>query len=268
MAIAPISINIYFAVSFPFSVFLLIFARLNARAMKIRLFTIPNCITLCNLLCGILSITWSLVHNDLQVAFAFIMASAVFDFCDGLAARVLKQYSDVGVQLDSLADMVSFGVAPAIAMSVLCGESASVFGLSEAWEGYLCYVPFVVAALSALRLAKFNIDTTQKEEFEGLPTPASAILLLSVAALCQRYGLTIGLEWLCLLSVMVAVLLISPIRMFSFKFKSLRWAENKLRYIFVAIVILTICLLKLYAIPTIIVLYVLLSTVRWMMQKR
>lgn len=236
--------------------------------MKIRLFTIPNCITLCNLMCGICSIVWALVHSDLQVAFAFILASAVFDFCDGLAARVLKQYSEVGVQLDSLADMVSFGVAPAIAMSVLCGESSSVLGLSEEWAGSLCYVPFIVAALSALRLAKFNIDTTQKEEFEGLPTPASAILLLSVAALCQREGLTIGLEWLCLLSVMVAMLLISPIRMFSFKFKSLRWGENKVRYIFIAVAFVAICLLKLYAIPTIIVLYVLLSTVRWMMQKR
>ena len=89
--------------------------------MKIKLFSIPNCITLTNLLCGVGSIISSLVYNDLQMAFIFIIASAVADFCDGFAARLLKQYSALGVQLDSLADMVSFGVAPAIAMSVLCG---------------------------------------------------------------------------------------------------------------------------------------------------
>lgn len=236
--------------------------------MKIKLFTVPNCITLCNLLCGIGSIVSSLVYNDLQMAFALVVAAAVFDFCDGFAARLLKQYSDVGVQLDSLADMVSFGTAPAIAMAVLCGMMPSEFGLSEEWAGYLCYIPFIIAALSALRLAKFNIDTTQKEEFEGLPTPASAILCFSVAAICQRYDILIGMEWLCLFSVLVALLLISPIRMFSFKFKSVRWSDNKLRYIFLAISVAAICLLKLYAIPTIIVLYVGISTVRWMAQKR
>ena len=236
--------------------------------MKIKLFTVPNCITLCNLLSGVCSIVWALVHNDLQMAFIFIAASAVFDFCDGFAARLLKQYSDVGVQLDSLADMVSFGVAPSIIMWQLCQGSTSVFGLSEEWARYLCFVPFIVAAFSALRLAKFNIDTTQKEEFEGLPTPASAILLGSVAAICTLDNITIGLEWLSLLSVMVAVLLISPIRMFSFKFKSARWSDNKLRYIFFVVAVAAICLLKLYAVPAIIVLYVLLSTVRWIAQKR
>ena len=155
--------------------------------MKIKLFTIPNCITLANLLCGIASIVFSLVYNDLQLAFALILASAVCDFFDGFAARLLKQYSAVGVQLDSLADMVSFGVAPAVAMSVLCGSMPSTFGLSDCWCEVLCYIPFIIAAFSALRLAKFNIDESQKEEFEGLPTPASAILCMSIAALCVRY---------------------------------------------------------------------------------
>ena len=84
--------------------------------MKIKLFTIPNCITLLNLACGMCSIVASLIYKDLTLAFLFVLASAVFDFCDGFAARLLKQYSEVGVQLDSLADMVSFGVAPSIAM--------------------------------------------------------------------------------------------------------------------------------------------------------
>lgn len=238
--------------------------------MKIKLFTIPNCITLCNLLCGVGSIISALVYNDLQLAFAFIVASAVFDFCDGFAARLLKQYSAVGVQLDSLADMVSFGVAPAIAMAVLCGQMPSAFGLNELWSEVLCYVPLVVALLSALRLAKFNIDETQKEEFEGLPTPASAILLLSLAALCERYELTVQMEWLVLISVIVAMLLISPVRMFSLKFHEwgLGSTDNKIRYAFLLTSCLLINLLRLYSIPLIIVLYIVISAVRWIFQKR
>ncbi len=236
--------------------------------MKIKLFTIPNCITLCNLLCGVGSIICSLVYSDLQLAFAFVLASAVFDFCDGFAARLLKQYSAVGVQLDSLADMVSFGVAPAIAMSVLCGMMPSAFGFNDGACEALCYVPLVIALLSALRLAKFNIDETQHEEFEGLPTPASAILCLSLAALCTQYGLTVELEWLVLMSVLVAALLVSPIRMFSFKFKSWRWGDNRLRYCFLATCVVTLCLLRLYAIPLIIVMYIVVSAVRWIFNRK
>ena len=233
--------------------------------MKIRLFTVPNCITLCNLLCGIVSIVCALAYNDLQLAFLFVMISAVCDFLDGFSARLLKQYSEVGVQLDSLADMVSFGVAPAIAMSVLCGQMPSAFGLNDRWSEVICYLPLAVALLSALRLAKFNIDTTQKEEFEGLPTPASAILLLSVAALCERYGLTIELEWLAFVSVLVAAMLISPIRMFSLKFHEwgLGSTNKKIRFAFLITSCLLICLLRLYAIPLIIVLYIVVSTIRW-----
>ena len=238
--------------------------------MKIKLFTIPNCITLANLLCGVASIVSSLVYNDLQLAFALILASAVCDFFDGFAARLLKQYSAVGVQLDSLADMVSFGVAPAVAMSVLCGSMPSAFELNDCWSEVLCYIPFIIAAFSALRLAKFNIDETQKEEFEGLPTPASAILCVSLAALCERYDLIVDMEWLVLISVLVAMLLISPIKMFSFKFHEwgLKDNDNKLRYGFLITACLLICLLKLYAIPAIIVLYIVVSAVRWIAKKR
>lgn len=238
--------------------------------MKIRLFTIPNCITLCNLLCGIGSIVSSLVYNDLQMAFLFVIASAVFDFCDGFAARLLKQYSDVGVELDSLADMVSFGVAPAIAMSVLCGSMPSAFGLSEPWVEVLCYAPLIIAAFSALRLAKFNIDDTQRDEFEGLPTPGAAILCLSLAALCERYSLIVEMEWLILISVMVALLLVSPIKMFSFKFHEWGFGDktNIVRYLFLIVSCLLITLLKLYAIPLIIVMYIVVSAVRWIFKKR
>lgn len=236
--------------------------------MKIRLFTIPNCITLLNLLCGIASIVLSLVYNNLQLAFLFVVVAAVCDFLDGFTARLLHQYSEVGVQLDSLADMVSFGVAPAIAMSVLCGTMPSAFGLNDSWCEVLCYVPLLIALFSALRLAKFNIDETQKEEFEGLATPASAILCLSLATLCERYAIVVELEWLVLISVLVSMMLISPVRMFSFKFKSWRWGDNKLRYTFLVLSVAALALLRLYAVPAIIVLYIALSTVRWIAQKR
>ena len=235
--------------------------------MKIRLFTIPNCITLLNLLCGIASIVLSLVYNNLQLAFLFVVVAAVCDFLDGFTARLLHQYSEVGVQLDSLADMVSFGVAPAIAMSVLCGTMPSAFGLNDSWCEVLCYVPLLIALFSALRLAKFNIDETQKEEFEGLATPASAILCLSLATLCERYAIVVELEWLVLISVLVSMMLISPVRMFSFKFKSWRWGDNKLRYTFLVLSVAALALLRLYAVPAIIV-YIALSTVRWIAQKR
>ena len=238
--------------------------------MKIKLFTIPNCITLTNLLCGVGSIISSLVYNDLQMAFIFIIASAVADFLDGFSARLLKQYSALGVQLDSLADMVSFGVAPAVAMSVLCGQMPSAFGLNEMWSEVVCYIPLIVVALSALRLAKFNIDETQKEEFEGLPTPGAAILLGSLAMLCEHNSLVIELEWLALISVLVALLLISPIRMFSLKFHEwgLGSTDNKIRYGFLLSACLAITLIRLYAIPAIIVLYIAISTVRWVAKKR
>lgn len=238
--------------------------------MRIKLFTIPNCITLLNLLCGMGSIVASLVYGNLQLAFLLICASAVCDFMDGLSARLLGQYSAIGVQLDSLADMVSFGVAPSVAFSVLCGAMPSAFALPESWLDILCYVPFIIAAFSALRLAKFNIDDTQHEEFCGLPTPASAILCLSVAGLCERYEIVVEVEWLLLVSVIVAVLLISPIKMFSFKFHE--WGlgnnDNKLRFAFLIVSCLLACLFRLYAIPAIIVLYIATSTVRWIVQKK
>lgn len=238
--------------------------------MNIKLFTIPNCITLLNLLCGMGSVVASLVYGNLQLAFLLICASAVCDFLDGFSARLLGQYSAIGVQLDSLADMVSFGVAPSVALSVLCGNMPSVFGLSDGWCSALCYVPFLIAAFSALRLAKFNIDDTQHEEFCGLPTPASAIMCLSLSALFERYEIEVGLEWLLLISVVVSALLVAPIKMFSFKFQE--WGlgdnDNKVRYGFLLASCALICCFRLYAIPAIIVLYIAVSTVRWLIKKR
>lgn len=235
--------------------------------MKIKLFTIPNFITLANLLCGCCSIVASLVWGDLTLAFVLILAAAVCDFLDGATARLLKAYSEIGVQLDSLADMVSFGVAPSVAMYALASQSVSVLALSEGVVAVLCFVPFIMAAFSALRLAKFNIDDTQHEEFCGLPTPANAILCSSLAMLAVRDGVTVAVEWIALVSVILAVLLVSPVRMFSFKFSSLAWRGNAVRYLFAGFAFVAILLLRTYSIPLIIVTYIVVSTLLWIVRR-
>ena len=235
--------------------------------MKIKLFTIPNFITLANLLCGCCSIVASLVWGDLTLAFVLILAAAVCDFLDGATARLLKAYSEIGVQLDSLADMVSFGVAPSVAMYALASQSVSVLALSESVVAVLCFVPVIMAAFSALRLAKFNIDDTQHEEFCGLPTPANAILCSSLAMLAVRDGVTVAVEWIALVSVILAVLLVSPVRMFSFKFSSLAWRGNAVRYLFAGFALVAILLLRTYSIPLIIVTYIVVSTLLWIVRR-
>lgn len=235
--------------------------------MKIKLFTIPNFITLANLLCGCCSIVASLVWGDLTLAFVLILAAAVCDFLDGATARLLKAYSEIGVQLDSLADMVSFGVAPSVAMYALASQSVSVLALSEGVVAVLCFVPFIMAAFSALRLAKFNVDDTQHEEFCGLPTPANAILCSSLAMLAVRDGVTVAVEWIALVSVILAVLLVSPVRMFSFKFSSLAWRGNAVRYLFAGFALVAILLLRTYSIPLIIVTYIVVSTLLWIVRR-
>ena len=236
--------------------------------MKIKLFTVPNIITLGNLLCGCLSIVASLVVGDYTLALIFIVASAVCDFFDGFTARLLKQYSDIGVQLDSLADMVSFGVAPAAVMYAFAAQAPTMFGLDGVAAHTVVYVPFIMAAFSALRLAKFNIDETQHESFEGLPTPANALFCASFVYAAISSGKAVEVEWIALISVVMAALLVSPIRMFSFKLKSLAWSANKSQYIFLALAIVALLTLGAYSVPTIIVLYIVISTIGWLFCKR
>ena len=237
--------------------------------MKIKLFTVPNIITLANLLCGCGSIVASLVVGDFTLAFIFVVASAVCDFFDGFTARLLKQYSDIGVQLDSLADMVSFGVAPSAVMYAFAAQGGvTLFGLPDGVVAALVFVPFIMAAFSALRLAKFNIDDTQHDSFSGLPTPANAIFCLSFVYAAVAKGIVVEVEWVALISIVMAALLVSPIRMFSFKLKSLSWAANKSQYIFLALSLVAFLTLGVYSVPTIIVLYVVISTIGWLFSKR
>ena len=236
--------------------------------MKIKLFTVPNIITLCNLLCGCGSVVASLMFCNYRLAFALIVASAVCDFFDGFTARLLRQYSDIGVQLDSLADMVSFGVAPSAIMYVFASQTFTMFELPETVVAVLTFIPFLMAAFSALRLAKFNIDETQHDSFEGLPTPANAIFCASFVYAVVTGGKAVELEWVALISVIMSALLVSPVRMFSFKLKSLSWSANKLQYIFLALAIIALLTLGIYSVPTIIVIYIVLSTISWLFCKK
>lgn len=232
--------------------------------MNIRLFTLPNMLTLGNLVAGVLAIIVTLTEHDYTMALWLVVIAAVFDFFDGFAARLLKQQSPLGVQLDSLADDVTFGVVPAVVMYDLYSRSVSYYALDATMMHYLGYVTLIVAAFSVLRLAKFNIDTTQSAEFSGLPTPANALMLLSLAALAQQGGVVLYQEHILVISVATALLLISPIRMFALKFKDFGWRGNELRYSFMLVSLLLIIFLTTYSILAIIVLYIVVSTLRWL----
>jgi len=226
---------------------------------------IPNFITLLNLFAGLLSIYYGMI-DELQFAGMMIFVAAVFDFFDGFMARLLNAKSEIGVQLDSLADMVSFGVAPAFILFHTIEYSIDLTGIST-WE-YLPFTAFIIPLFSALRLAKFNIDEEQQTSFIGMPTPAVAILLASfpiiiLTCLVEDKGLYYDIltnpYFLAGIAVVSSLLMVSKLPMFALKFTSVSWAENQTRYIFIILSVFLIFLLKLAAIPLIILLYLLVS---------
>ncbi len=216
--------------------------------MKIKLFTIPNIITCFNLLMGCAALI-SAFRGELKFAFWFIVAGAVFDFLDGLFARLLNQYSPVGKELDSLADMVTFGTAPAVIMWQL---------LLPAVGADLALLGFLIAPRSALRLAKFNVDQRQTSEFIGLPTPANAMFIASLVFL----NFEIPMWILCALPVLMSWLLVCEVPMFSLKFKGFGFGQNKLRYLFLLFVAVVVSLCGVAAVSFVLVAYVLVSVVR------
>ena len=177
---------------------------------------IPNTITSMNLLCGVLGVI-STFKGSYDTAFLLMLAAAACDFCDGLSARLLNAYSDLGKELDSLADMVSFGVLPALMIYSLMTD---IHG-----DSILCYAPLLIAVFSALRLAKFNIDERQSDNFIGLATPACAMICGSFAYYVSKDPTSVLYSWSCsrfflpAASVILSLLLISEIPMFSMKFK-------------------------------------------------
>ena len=225
-------------------------------------------LTLANLLAGCAAIVFTLQYHAYETAFWLIIAAAVFDFLDGFAARLLNQTSPLGVQLDSLADDVTFGLAPAVVMYDLYIHSTSYYGLDPEVMGWLKWGVLIIAAFSVLRLAKFNIDTTQSAEFEGLPTPANALMLMSLAVLAETGKVMLHQEAILLISLAASLLLISPIRMFALKFKSFGIKGNELRYGFIVAAIALIILVPAYSLLAIIVLYIALSTLRWAFMRK
>lgn len=231
--------------------------------MKVRYFTIPNLLTLSNLLCGSLAVV-SALEGDLVRVFWLVMLSALCDFLDGFAARLLNQYSALGVQLDSLADMVSFGLVPSmVTLSIL--RTLEFGGECGAW----CYVAFIIVLFSALRLARFNIDEEQHEEFLGLPTPACSIFFVATGWMFDK-GLLANIDaiWYAVDAVVMATLLIVPVRMFSFKFKSFGWRGNELRFTFVILAAVAFAIWQVKVVPAVIVAYVLVSMVRHQLVKK
>ena len=225
---------------------------------------IPNFITLLNLLAGLLSIYFATTGN-LQLAGLLVFVAAVFDFFDGFAARLLHAKSVIGVQLDSLADMVSFGVAPAFVLFYTIRELTGT-GTPE----YLPFTAFVVPLFSALRLAKFNVDDEQTTSFKGLPTPATGLLLASFPIMIMGcltenkgiyYDIVTNPYFLASVGLISSALMVSNIPMFSLKSSSLSWTENQTRYLFIVLSVALLILLKVAAIPLIILLYLLLSIV-------
>lgn len=233
---------------------------------------IPNFITSLNLFSGSIGIA-AIFSGHTTAAVILMGAAAIFDFADGLVARALHVKSEIGKELDSLADVISFGLLPAAIMYQLMLNCGNLPGKESGWVNPYPYLAFLIAVFSGLRLAKFNTDTRQSDSFIGLPTPANALLIASlpmillqvgesgqklvpIAAVLDNYffllGLTLVMSWL----------LVAEIPLFAMKFKNLRWEDNKSQFTFVGFSVLLLILLKFMAIPLIILLFILMSVMR------
>ena len=260
-----------------------------------QMFNIPNLFTASNLMCGIISIILAL-SGRLEWACYFIYFAAIFDFFDGFLARKLKISSEMGKQLDSLADMVTFGVAPGILVFVILviqqeggwsHSSAASFSeinhlriksfMSSLATGdvfkneYVCLAGLIIPFFSLFRLAKFNIDTRQSESFIGLPTPANTIFFTAFPLLLAssfNEGIIDGVIFEIVkpiyfvpIVLVMSLLLIAELPLFALKFKDFSWRNNQIRFIFLGACALLIPTLVAWSIPIIIILYLLLSVI-------
>lgn len=215
---------------------------------------IPNTITCLNLVSGCIATYWAF-SGDFRLALSFIVIGAVFDFFDGMTARLLHVSSPIGKELDSLADDITFGLAP----------SAIVFSYLASFQNALAVLPFlafVMAAFSALRLAKFNLDERQALGFIGMPTPANALFWGAlIAGLGEKIATLPYFEWLVLAGIFVSsYLLVSEIPMFALKFKTWGFAGNEVKYVFL-LTCIPLLMLGLPGIAAIIAWYVMLSVI-------
>ena len=223
---------------------------------------IPNAITCCNLVSGCLSILF-LTQNMPVKAALMIFVAGLFDFLDGFTARLLKVHSPIGADLDSLSDVVSFGVAPGFIMYWLMSRSFDLPQWCIAGIKVLPCLAFLLTVFSAIRLAKFNVDETQKTSFRGIPAPGMAIFIASLPlALSQVHHLKDGAlsYWACIgITLIFSFMMVSRLRFFSFKMKSAKWKGNEVRWIFLLVALVSFVIFKWLALPFVMMLYILLS---------
>lgn len=208
---------------------------------------LPNFLTCCNLICGCLGLIFLWEDPQLPTAY-FVWAACVFDFLDGFAARILKVSSPIGKELDSMADMVSFGALPALFMYKQLQFESPI--------DYLPYVALLLAVCSALRLAIFNLDETQSDSFRGLPTPANALFMTALPFLeYSFFDFLLSPIAMVIIVVVFSLLLVSRFELFALKFKNFTWADNKIRFTFLFLSVLLLAVFQFAAIPLIIILY-------------
>jgi CDP-diacylglycerol--serine O-phosphatidyltransferase len=212
---------------------------------------IPNTITLANLLAGCIGIVYTFNDNLVYAAYA-IWIAAVFDFFDGFSARLLKVSSPIGKELDSLADMVTFGALPYFMLfKMMDGASNEI----------ITYVAFLLALFSALRLAKFNVDTRQSTTFIGMPTPAADFFVSGLPFWQAQYPELISWQVILLITIILSFLLVSPIRMLALKFTEYSINKNWQRYLVVLLSVIAFVILGSMSLPVIITLYLIISLI-------
>jgi CDP-diacylglycerol---serine O-phosphatidyltransferase len=225
---------------------------------------VPNAMTCGNLLCGCLGILFCM-RGDLTTAAWLIVLAGILDFGDGFVARAVGASGPFGKELDSLADVVTFGVLPSFIIYTLLTPLAFTFGGEPAWVQQVPVVSFAIAICGALRLARFNIDTRQTDQFLGLPIPANALVIASypmiVAMQPQYAGIVTNPVFLYGSIIVLSLLMVSELPLMAFKFKSFAWAANKVKYSFLLAAVVLLVVLQFAAIPLIILLYILLSLI-------
>lgn len=242
-------------------------------------FWVPNTITAMNLVSGCGAVFMG-IEGELGMAAILILSASVFDFMDGLFARLLKSYSEIGKQMDSLADLVSFGVAPAAILFSIVKQSLLLDYISftdletSPLQWIFLLSVLLVPVAGAFRLAKFNIDTRQSESFLGLPIPANAMFYASLALILE-FGKSVAVNHVILNPFFIAVvivlfpgLMVSEIPMFSLKIKNFKWKGNQVRFSFLVLCIVLVLSLQLYSLPLIIIGYILISAFTSIAAKR
>jgi len=228
---------------------------------------IPNTLTLLNLFSGCMAIVFAFMGRlDLLIYFAIISLFA--DFADGLVARILNVKSDIGADLDSLADMLSFGFVPGLILFLMIDEKMGNRMMIDGNIDFIALTGFSVTIFSALRLAIFNNDETQSSDFVGLATPASTVLVIGILYLDKLENFNLMPLNIALISIIISLLLVSKIKMFSFKVTSYAFKDAYWQYIFIAISLLCLFWLKIAGFALIVIIYVLMNIIKNILDKR